>query len=157
MLSTDFRSASMKLETHVSSMSVKRKLRGHLIRPANLRRTYENAGSSWLGSYHFPIKFRRVREEYLCLKGTLAYRNTCECSRGDCEYPIPPSCSPHTRNDRNDGFRAITVEMIWGAAKGGQGGHLITQTLLRRADASSVPEESPLCQWQWQAGHLKSS
>ena len=88
-------------------------------------------------------------EEYLYLNGTLAYRNTCECSRGDRDDPIPPSRSPHTRNDREDGFRAITVEMMWGAAKGGQGGYLFIQMLLKRADASSVPEESPLCQWQW--------
>ena len=156
-MSTDFRSAPVKLETHDSSRSVKRKLRGRLIGPANLRRTGENADSSRLGSYHFPIRVRRMFEEHLCLNGTLAYRNTCECSRGDRDDSIPLSCSPHIRNDREDGFRAITVEMMWGAAKGGQGGRLFTQTLLRRADASSVPEESPLCHWQWQVGHLKSS
>ena len=32
--------------------------------------------------------------------------NTCECSRGDCDDPIPPSCSQHTRDDREDGFGA---------------------------------------------------
>ena len=138
----------MKLETHISSSSVKRKLRDRLIGPPNLRRTYENADSSWLGSYHFPIKFRRMLGEHLCLNGTLAYRNTCECSRGDRDDPIPPSCSPHTRDYTEDGFRAITVEMMWGAPKGGQGGHLFTQTLLKRADTPSVPEESRHCQWQ---------
>ena len=51
----------------------------------------------------------------------------------------------------------ITVEMMWGAPKGGQGGRLFTQTLLKRVDASSVPEESRFCQWQWQARHPKSS
>ena len=135
----------MKLETHVSSSSVRRKLRGHLIGPPNLRRTYENADSSWLCSCHFPIKFRRMLEEHLCLNETLTYRNTCECSRGDRDNPIPPSYCPHMRDYREEGFRAITVEMMWGAPKGGQGGHLSTQTLLKRADALSVPEESRLC------------
>ena len=147
-MSTEFRSAPVKLETHVSSTSVKRKLRGHLIGPPNLRRTYENADSSSHGSYHFLITFRRMLEEHRCLNGTLAYRNTCQCSSGDRDDPIPPSCSPHTRDDREDGFRAITVEIMWGAPKGGQGGRLFTQTLLKRADAPSMPEESRLCQWQ---------
>ena len=147
-MSTDFSSAPVELETHVSSTSVKRNLRGRLIGPANLRCAFKNADSSWLGSYHFPIKFQRMFEEHLCLNGTLAYRNTCEFSRGDHDDPILPSCSPHTRDDREDGFRDITVEMMWGAPKGGQGSHLFTQTLLKRADAPSVPEESRHCQWQ---------
>ena len=81
------------------------------------------------------------------MNGTLAYRNTCECSIGERDDPIPLSCSPHTRDDREDGFRAIIVEIIWGATKGGQGNRLFTQRLLRRADTLSVPEESQLCQW----------
>ena len=146
VLSTEFRSATVKLETHVSSTSVKRKLRCCLIGPPNLRHTYENADSSWLGSYHFLIKFRRMFEEHQCLNGTLSYRNTCECSSADRDDPIPPSYSPHTRDVREDGIRAITVEIMWGAPKVGQGGHLFTQTRMKRADAPSVPEESRLCQ-----------
>ena len=89
--------------------------------------------------------------------GLLPTETPVNAPEGDSDDPIPPSCSPHTRDDREDGFRAITVEMMWGAPKGGQGGRLFTQTLLKRADASSVPQESQLCHWQWQAGHLKSS
>ena len=82
------------------------------------------------------------------MNGSLANRNTCECSSGERDDPIPPSCSPYTRDDREDGFRAITGEIMWGAPKGGQGGRLFTQPLLKRADAPSMPEESRLCEWQ---------